>query len=203
MRDLAFGERQRKLQPLDLGRIAFVRAVAFGNRPIDGTFKMLANAICRRSLVGPDRNQHLLDLGKPDVGNRQVANDRFDICFQPRPDLAGVPFGFPFLLHHRDVGLGGLIDCQRRSGDQAPLTAFNDRIEDVVAELARINALDAGGFWDLVRPQQDDLKWCGSSPFYTFLKTAPQARGELLKYEQWNIDENSVVSFAGMGFRKV
>jgi hypothetical protein len=31
---------------------------------------------------------------------------------------------------------------------------------------------------------------------------ALQARGELLSYEQWNLDENSVVSFAGMGFRK-
>jgi AmmeMemoRadiSam system protein B len=68
--------------------------------------------------------------------------------------------------------------------------------------IERINALDSGGFWDLVRERQDDLKWCGSSPFYTFLKTAPKARGELLKYEQWNIDDNSVVSFAGMGFRK-
>jgi AmmeMemoRadiSam system protein B len=68
--------------------------------------------------------------------------------------------------------------------------------------IERINALDAGGFWDLVRQRRDDLKWCGSSPFYTFLKTAPKARGELLKYQQWNIDENSVVSFAGMGFRK-
>jgi MEMO1 family protein len=68
--------------------------------------------------------------------------------------------------------------------------------------IERINAMDAGGFWDLVRERQDDLKWCGSSPFYTFLKTAPKARGELLHYEQWNIDDNSVVSFAGMGFRK-
>ena len=68
--------------------------------------------------------------------------------------------------------------------------------------IERINALDAGGFWDLVRENHDDLKWCGSSPFYTFLKTAPKARGELLNYEQWNIDEKSVVSFAGMGFRK-
>jgi MEMO1 family protein len=68
--------------------------------------------------------------------------------------------------------------------------------------IERINALDSGGFWDLVREGQDDLKWCGSSPFYTFLKTAPKARGELLKYEQWNIDDKSVVSFAGMGFRK-
>jgi len=69
--------------------------------------------------------------------------------------------------------------------------------------IARINELDAGGFWELVRDERrDDLKWCGSAPFYTFLKTAPKARGELLKYEQWNIDDHSVVSFAGMGFRK-
>jgi len=68
--------------------------------------------------------------------------------------------------------------------------------------IARINSLDAAGFWDLVQERHDDLKWCGSSPFYTFLKTAPQARGELLRYEQWNIDDRSVVSFAGMAFRK-
>ena len=67
--------------------------------------------------------------------------------------------------------------------------------------MSRINASDAAGFWELVRPNRDDLKWCGSSPFYTFLKAAPGARGELLKYEQWNIDERSVVSFAGMAFR--
>jgi hypothetical protein len=30
----------------------------------------------------------------------------------------------------------------------------------------------------------------------------PKARGELLRYEQWNIDEQSVVSFAGMAFSK-
>jgi len=67
--------------------------------------------------------------------------------------------------------------------------------------MERIEASDAAGFWDLVRPHRDDLKWCGASPFYTFLKAAPGARGELLKYEQWNIDERSVVSFAGMAFR--
>jgi hypothetical protein len=69
--------------------------------------------------------------------------------------------------------------------------------------IERISNADAGGFWDMVRENHgDDLKWCGSSPFYTFLKTAPKARGELLRYEQWNIDEASVVSFAGMAFSK-
>ena len=79
-------------------------------------------------------------------------------------------------------------------------------MEDVAGRdeqrIARINAMDAPGFWDLVQERHDDLKWCGSSPFYTFLKTAPEARGELLHYEQWNIDDRSVVSFAGMAFRK-
>jgi MEMO1 family protein len=66
--------------------------------------------------------------------------------------------------------------------------------------IARINASDAYGFWNLVQENRDDLKWCGSSPFYTFLKAAPDVRGELLRYEQWNIDANSVVSFAGISF---
>jgi AmmeMemoRadiSam system protein B len=68
--------------------------------------------------------------------------------------------------------------------------------------IARIAASDAAGFWELVRENRDDLKWCGSAPFYTFLKAAGKAQGELLRYEQWNIDERSVVSFAGMAFKK-
>jgi hypothetical protein len=46
----------------------------------------------------------------------------------------------------------------------------------------------------------DDLKWCGASPFYTLLRAAGPLRGELLRYEQWNIDPESVVTFAGMAF---
>jgi AmmeMemoRadiSam system protein B len=70
------------------------------------------------------------------------------------------------------------------------------------ARIDRINSLDAPGYWDLIQENHDDLKWCGSSPFYTFLKTAPKTKGDLLRYEQWNIDEQSVVSFAGMSFTK-
>lgn len=70
------------------------------------------------------------------------------------------------------------------------------------ARIDRINSLDADGYWNLIQENHDDLKWCGSSPFYTFLKTAPKSKGELLNYEQWNIDEQSVVTFAGMSFSK-
>jgi MEMO1 family protein len=69
------------------------------------------------------------------------------------------------------------------------------------ARMDRIAAGDADGFWELVQENHDDLKWCGSSPLYTFLKALPRARGKLERYEQWNIDPQSVVSFAGMSFR--
>ncbi len=66
--------------------------------------------------------------------------------------------------------------------------------------IERVNASDARGFWDLVKENRDDLKWCGSSPIYTFMKAVPGARGKTQRYEQWNIDESSVVSFAGISF---
>jgi AmmeMemoRadiSam system protein B len=93
-----------------------------------------------------------------------------------------------------------------RYGDEFQAAANEGVMTEVAArDQARMDciaAADARGFWDLVRPDGDPLKWCGSAPFYTFLKAAPQSRGELLQYEQWNIDAQSVVSFAGMAFRK-
>jgi len=92
----------------------------------------------------------------------------------------------------------------RRYGDEFTARADQGAMVEIAARdrgrIDRVNAGDADGFWDLVQEKRDDLKWCGSSPLYTFLKAVPQARGHLLRYEHWNIDEQSVVSFAGMGF---
>ena len=55
------------------------------------------------------------------------------------------------------------------------------------------------GTWS-IESGDDDLKWCGSSPLYTFLRAVPEARGRRLAYEQWNIDEASVVSFGAVAF---
>jgi AmmeMemoRadiSam system protein B len=57
-------------------------------------------------------------------------------------------------------------------------------------------------FFELIRPAQDELKWCGFAPLYTFMQVMPQARGELLRYDQWNIDDESVVSFAALEFHQ-
>ncbi|HXE11011.1 MAG TPA: AmmeMemoRadiSam system protein B [Bryobacteraceae bacterium] len=94
----------------------------------------------------------------------------------------------------------------RRYGD--PLTAYADRGEmagvrerdqERIAQLAAGNIL---GYWDLIQNNHDDLKWCGASPFYTFLKIMPPLKGELLDYSQWQIDPYSVVSFAAMRFEE-
>lgn len=93
----------------------------------------------------------------------------------------------------------------RRYGD-----AFAARAEEgVMLEVAerdrerfeRIAAGDASGFWRLVQEKADELKWCGASPLYTFLKAVAPRRAQVARYEQWNIDEGSVVSFAALAFR--
>ncbi|HXP87536.1 MAG TPA: AmmeMemoRadiSam system protein B [Bryobacteraceae bacterium] len=92
----------------------------------------------------------------------------------------------------------------RRYGDPFDAEAGRGEMERVterdLARIARIEAGDAAGFWELVKENQDDLKWCGSAPIYTLLKILPAARARALRYQQWNIDEASVVSFAGMRF---
>jgi MEMO1 family protein len=97
----------------------------------------------------------------------------------------------------------------RRYGDPFAARAHEGPLAAVAARdgerLDRIVAGDADGFWDLVSERvdaggNDDLRWCGSSPLYTFLRALPDARGRFLSYEQWNIDDASVVSFGALVF---
>jgi AmmeMemoRadiSam system protein B len=94
----------------------------------------------------------------------------------------------------------------RRYGDDSPARAGEGVMAGVEARdrerCQRLAEGDADGFWRLVQENGDDLRWCGAAPFYVFLRAARPAGGELLRYEQWNIDEQSVVSFAGMAFRR-
>ena len=93
----------------------------------------------------------------------------------------------------------------RRYGDPVPAVAYHNQMIEVSERdkerIGRVVAGDAEGFWQRVQDRQDDLRWCGSSPFYTFLRAVPQARGELVRYQHWQIDPHSVVSFAAMTFR--
>jgi AmmeMemoRadiSam system protein B len=92
----------------------------------------------------------------------------------------------------------------RRYGDRFAATADAGRMQEIAQQdkqrIERIAQGDADGFWELVQRNQDELRWCGAAPLYAFLRAIRPARGELLRYEQWNIDAASVVSFAGLGF---
>jgi predicted class III extradiol MEMO1 family dioxygenase len=66
--------------------------------------------------------------------------------------------------------------------------------------IEQLTAGDTAAYWDLVQRNNVELKWCGASPFYTFLKTMPPVTGELLDYHQWQIDPSSVVSFGALRF---
>jgi MEMO1 family protein len=92
----------------------------------------------------------------------------------------------------------------RRYGDELRATANMGEMLAIEARdrqrIDRINSGDIGAYWSLVQDGHDDMKWCGSSPFYTFMKAMPQVQGELLHYQHWQIDPQSVVSFAAMRF---
>jgi AmmeMemoRadiSam system protein B len=94
----------------------------------------------------------------------------------------------------------------RRYGDSFAALAHQGRLATVerrdAARIDRLTRADAAGFWALVQQGGDDLRWCGASPLYCFLTAARPAGGELLLYQQWNIDPASVVSFAGVAFRR-
>lgn len=68
--------------------------------------------------------------------------------------------------------------------------------------IAHINNGDLNTYWSLVQDGHDDLKWCGASPIYTFMKVMPGLRSDLLDYHQWQIDPASVVTFGALRFNK-
>lgn len=92
----------------------------------------------------------------------------------------------------------------RRYGDATRATANAGEMLEVAERdrerIRRIEEGDSAGYWSLVQQNQDDLKWCGASPLYTFLKVRPQTRAKLLDYQQWQIDPQSVVSFGALEF---
>jgi len=94
----------------------------------------------------------------------------------------------------------------RRYGD--PLRATANLGEMLMIEqrdrqrIQCINAGDINGYWSLVQQEHDDLKWCGASPIYTFMKIMPGLRSDLLDYHQWQIDPASVVTFGALRFKR-
>lgn len=98
-------------------------------------------------------------------------------------------------LAHVGLRYGDSLEAQAEQGAMKEVRARD------LARLDRISKADDGGLLELVLPNHDDLKWCGFSPLYTFLRVMPGLVGDVWHYEQWNIDDQSVVSFAALGFQ--
>ena len=99
-----------------------------------------------------------------------------------------------------------LAHIGRRYGDPFDVRAGDGQMKAVrESDMERLEQYCRGNdkaFFDMIKPNQDELRWCGYAPMYTFLKAVPTARGSLLHYEQWNIDEQSVVSCAALRFTR-
>ncbi len=99
-----------------------------------------------------------------------------------------------------------LTHLGRRYGSPFAALANQGRMAEVAVQdrrrLELVCAGDSRGFLELVSAGGDELNWCGHSTLYTFLRAIGQVRGRVLRYEQWNIDPQSVVSFASLEFFK-
>jgi AmmeMemoRadiSam system protein B len=97
-----------------------------------------------------------------------------------------------------------LAHVGQRYGDRFEARVGDDRLRAVEErDRRRLQTLldgDAGRFWDEVQEREDELRWCGAAPLYAFVRATSPAHGRLLRYEQWNIDPASVVSFASLAF---
>ena len=97
-----------------------------------------------------------------------------------------------------------LAHLGRRYGDTFTALANRGQMVEVAEQdrrrLELVCAGDSRGFLELVKRGRDELNWCGYSTLYAFLKAVGKVRGRLLRYEQWNIDPQSVVSFASLEF---
>jgi AmmeMemoRadiSam system protein B len=146
--------------------------------------------LCGAFMSGPS-------TGRPPESNEQVA--RFLDTLGDLSAREGRRLFFVLGVDMAHIGRRYGDGLRARAGEGA-LVEVEERDRTRIDRLA---AADAEGFWELVHEHgEDDLKWCGSSPLYTFLRAVPGIRGELLRYQQWNIDDASVVSFGALAFRR-
>lgn len=109
--------------------------------------------------------------------------------------------------HGSDLGWVLSIDMAHmgaRYGDDVAFGPGSPAL-DLVREkdqerIALLASGDIDAFWKEVQEDQDPLKWCGSAPLYSLYRAIPGTRAEALSYGQWNIDEESLVTFGALRF---
>jgi AmmeMemoRadiSam system protein B len=137
-----------------------------------------------------------LSTGRPPESDRQV--NRFFEALREMAAAKGSNLFWVLGVDMAHIGRRYGDDFEARS-DKGQMLAVRERDMERLDHYCRG---DAAGFYDLVRVNEDELRWCGYAPLYTFLQAVPEARGRILNYEQWQIDEQSVVSCAALEFQQ-
>ena len=127
------------------------------------------------------------------------ANEHLQRFFDTAANIAGREgkrlFGLLGVdMAHIGRRYGDRLDARANAGE---MLSVKDRDQQLIAQL---KGGDPDAYWSLIQEHQDELKWCGASPFYTLLKILPKLKGQLLDYNQWQIDPQSVVSFGALRF---
>jgi MEMO1 family protein len=77
--------------------------------------------------------------------------------------------------------------------DRQTLLQSKEKDENI---LAHLKSVDAGGFFEEIRTEEDRRRICGLTPIYLQLSLLEGSRCEIVGYDQW-YDGRSSVSFAG------
>lgn len=180
-------EHSIEFQSIFLQQVAGGGAVA-GRQTAEEAFRILP------ILCGPFADSLL--TGRAPEQNDEV--DRFIASLEELQERYGSRLVWVLGVDFAHIG--------RRYGDRHVARADEGMMLEVQEQdLARLGHLcrgEAEEFLEAVVRDEDPLKWCGYSPLYTFMKAVPEARGELRQYEHWQIDEESVVTYGAIEFRR-
>lgn len=101
------------------------------------------------------------------------------------------------------VGSADLAHIGMRYGDSTPPTdfSFHRCMQNDLAMLKHVETLDAKGFAEFIRKEEDSRRICGFSPIYTMLRLLQAEHGQVLRYDRGITDQfNSTVTYASMAF---
>lgn len=103
-------------------------------------------------------------------------------------------YGKPYVI----ISGADLAHIGAQFGDRGPLDSYTltrSKIKDKEL-LDAIKDVDAGGFFSIIREEQDSRRICGLTTIYFQLRLLDDSRCSMVGYDQWT-DGKSSVSFAG------
>lgn len=95
---------------------------------------------------------------------------------------------------------GDLAHFGKKFGDETPASSMFDEVESFDRQFLKFGSTnDQQSMLNLMKEEMDPYRICGFPPLYTFLRTMPDLKGEVLSYDLWDEREReSAVTFASI-----